>query len=656
MDEITAKLRDLPKVPITCQGGLYTWPMSFLDDARRPFQPHFPLWADAEAGKVHPGAPFGPDEEPWPAAVRALAGFVEKLLKNKACPERVEVRDPELAQYLRFRLSGTGIEVVESKTLTMADRAVDEMRNLLERLAPELPGWLESQGMTVERLRAFADAAAEFYRAAPWLMLSDCDLVVVESPKPPKGMACFTVLGAGRQTYGLGIYADQRHFERFVRAGHTGDLDPSLLDGFTQFTFEEREDLPPAEVAFWDEHGLPVAAHETYPDVTKRNRDGSLTRPSVKELTYLEAVLRAFASTAEEEVDSGRWTKSVVTFDGPQDIALAIPDLLDPPSAAEWIKRGFIPDPRAHERAFADLDRYLADHPAKSAADLKSIFTQFLGRAFDDPVTQPSNPADRAQEVCYQAAEVHGRRRIQLARDALRIDPDCADAYVLLAESAPLAERAIEFYQQAIAAAERKLGPDVFANDVGNFWMITATRPYMRAHFGLAETLAELGRNAEAIEHFSELLRLNPNDNQGARYSLLPMLLENGQDQQAARLLKRYDEESAIWQYARALLAFQLSGTSPTADRELRRAFQLNSHVPQLIAAHEKFPLPPTFSPGSYEEACIAVDALHDAYLATAGAIDWMLTVETKRAAEAERAEREKRRKQRAKAKKKRKR
>lgn len=652
MDEIIIRLRDLPKVPITCQGGVYVWPMTFQDDAGRPFQPHFPLWADSEANAIHPGEPIGPDEDPRSAAVQALFGFIEKLLDDKACPERVEVRDPSLAQYLRLHLSDTGIEVAESRQLTMADRAAAQLTDLMQGLTPELPGLLDLRGTTVERFRAFADAAAEFYRAAPWRILSDSDLIHVESPKPPKGMAYITILGAGRQTYGLGIYASRRLFERFVHAGQTGELDESLLNGLTQFTFDHRDDLPPDDAPLWDKHEFPLAARNAYPCVLKRRSGGSMNRPTAKELTFLEALLRAFTSTTEDDVDSGRWTKNVATFDGPKQVSLAIPDLLDPPSAAEWIKRGYAPDPRANERLFADLNRYLANTSPQSETDIASVMQLFTGRSLDEPVTQPQTPEEKAQALCYEAFEVHGRRKIQLAREALRLDPDCADAHVLLAESAPLPETALEHYRQAVVAGERRLGLAAFANDAGHFWAISPTRPYMRARHGLAETLRELGRDAEAIEHFGELLRLNPADNQGVRYSLLPMLLETGRDQEAARLLKQFDEESANWLYARALLAFRLSGPSPAADRELRSALRFNPQVPEMIAADDMFPMPPTYSPGSFEEACVAANELHDAFLATDGAIDWMLTVEATRALEAERAEREKRRKQRTKNKK----
>ena len=48
----------------------------------------------------------------------------------------------------------------------------------------------------------------------------------------------------------------------------------------------------------------------------------------------------------------------------------------------------------------------------------------------------------------------------------------------------------------------------------------------MRALFGLAGCLWEVGKQEEALEIFRTLLRLNPKDNQGVRYVLAARLLE----------------------------------------------------------------------------------------------------------------------------------
>jgi tetratricopeptide (TPR) repeat protein len=132
----------------------------------------------------------------------------------------------------------------------------------------------------------------------------------------------------------------------------------------------------------------------------------------------------------------------------------------------------------------------------------------------------------QAQDLMYEAFDAQGARRAALARQALAFSPDCADAYLLLAEeTASSVEEARELLEQGAAAGERALGPEPFEEDVGYFWGILETRPYMRARAALAETLWALDRREEAVEHQRELLRLNPNDNQGLRYREAEWLL-----------------------------------------------------------------------------------------------------------------------------------
>lgn len=82
-----------------------------------------------------------------------------------------------------------------------------------------------------------------------------------------------------------------------------------------------------------------------------------------------------------------------------------------------------------------------------------------------------------------------------------------------------------------MVAGERTLGPNVFVEEVGHFWGIVRTRPYMRARFGLAQCLEALDRREEAIEHYREFVRLNAGDNQGVRHSVLAALLLAGRDE-----------------------------------------------------------------------------------------------------------------------------
>jgi hypothetical protein len=86
----------------------------------------------------------------------------------------------------------------------------------------------------------------------------------------------------------------------------------------------------------------------------------------------------------------------------------------------------------------------------------------------------------KAQDLMYKAFESHDpMEQVELAKKALELSPDCADAYVLLAEQTQSRKEALELFEKGVAAGERALGPETFREDLGHFWGLIETRPYM---------------------------------------------------------------------------------------------------------------------------------------------------------------------------------
>jgi hypothetical protein len=231
-----------------------------------------------------------------------------------------------------------------------------------------------------------------------------------------------------------------------------------------------------------------------------------------------------------------------------------------------------------------------------------------------------------AQDLVYQAlATDDGETRVRLAQKALATCPDCADAYVLLAESTDSIDEAHRLYAEGVAAGRRALGRE-FDGLVGHFWGYLESRPYMRARAGLADTLWHSGRRDEAVEHYAEMLRLNPNDNQGLRYPLLSALIQLDRDTEAQALLERYDEDcSAHWVFSRALLAFRREGDSAGARKFLSAAQKANRHVVKYLLGERAIPsnLPEYVAFGSKEEAAGYVSGALGDWKETPGAITW---------------------------------
>jgi len=239
------------------------------------------------------------------------------------------------------------------------------------------------------------------------------------------------------------------------------------------------------------------------------------------------------------------------------------------------------------------------------------------------------NAIDAAQDIIYDAWDSSDqKRRVALAKKALEISPLCADAYVLLAqETARNLDQAIELYRQGVEAGEKAIGKAAFRDDVGHFWGLLETRPYMRARQGLAQTLWDKGLQDEAATHYRDMLRLNPNDNQGIRYLLTDCLLILGRDDEAAKLINRYKEDSsAAWRWSYALLAFRRNGDCPESRSALSQATRDNPHVVALLLGDKKMPrrLPAYIGMGDKNEAVAYVHGAAAAWAATPGALAWL--------------------------------
>jgi len=136
-----------------------------------------------------------------------------------------------------------------------------------------------------------------------------------------------------------------------------------------------------------------------------------------------------------------------------------------------------------------------------------------------------------------------------------------------------------------------------------------------------------LGSRDEAIAHSRDMLRLNPNDNQGVRYVLAAWYAELAHDADLERLLREYREEaSAFWLWTAALLGFRQAGDSKKSQKLLKKAAGDNPHVAAYLLGDKAMPksLPQFYSPGEESEAICYVNEFSEAWRKTDGALPWL--------------------------------
>ncbi len=618
------RLKQLPQRPNdTWQGGFIRMPGWLEEEGGKPFRAVTVMWGSLNTGKVSVSEDIRPkDKADVAMAVDALADFATGGHGGYR-PGRIEVNDPALSEHLSLMLAGANICVEYRDCLRMIEQSEEYMARFMSKDGPVPQGYLQVKGVTTERVRAFAEAAGLFYEAAPWRHLGNEDLIEIESPRKDDACRFAVVMGAGGREFGLGFYKSQ---ERYWDSYDSGD--PSVFltgGGVWSLTFDDITAIPFADADLWEDGNLPVAGENAYPVAMYFEPPMRTRRPGPDLMTFFEGLMRALSAATEDEMDSGRWTKQVATFSGPMEFTLSLPFLLKPPAREKLFKYGFF-DRRSMETTHLQIERLLEGREFADVDEMNAAINEMMPLA--QSRCEPRNAAEEAQDLCFQAFDSIGRRRIVLARKALQICPDCADAYVILAENTPSLEKAGEYYAAGVQAGRRALGEQCFQQDAGYFWGITKTRPFMRALFGLAQTREEIGQIAQAVDDYRELLRLNPNDNQGVRYVLLPLLLAEGRQDEAGKLLADFaDDRTAMWLYCRALLSFIKEGDTPESRRQLQKAIKANRHAPKYLLGDAEIDyVPETYKIGSEEEAVICAMECGRAWRAMPAALDWLRT------------------------------
>lgn len=254
----------------------------------------------------------------------------------------------------------------------------------------------------------------------------------------------------------------------------------------------------------------------------------------------------------------------------------------------------------------------------------------------ENGTTNVQKLTDAAQEIIYEAWEAAtAEEMVRLAKQALTLSPFCLDAHNLLAEwDCDTHVKAIKKYELSIYAGNILLKSEL-ENEQGFFWGLLKTRPYMRSMAGLAGEYKATGQTEKIIAIYERMLVLNPNDNQGIRYLLLPCLLETNSLNAANQLLKQYDELSAFWLYSHALFAFIINDNKKASIA--KQAIKINSFIPGLLKEYiDNIELDVHLQPieaeyysiGSTEEAEIYAKENFIAWFTNSGAIDWLVQLQ----------------------------
>jgi len=314
------RLRRLPRVSSQVwQIAVERMPMWICEKKKKPYRPVTAICADATTGQVHFTPPQQPEMLSQTAALDALALLAlesadPRVPAMQCLPGKIQVKDASAMDALRAPLAELGITVELRDTLPAVKGLIEYLEDQTGFDGPGDPGLMSVRGMTIERIAAFADAAAAFYKAKPW-KFEWGDTLYAVTPQPiERGFQLASLMGGMGEVFGIGFMSS---LEQVDAMNDPTDFWAALKTKVWSVSFDPIQKIPLDDADLWLDHDLPLAKPDAYPVLLARGRGLKGYRPKPKTLTFVEGVLRAYATITDKDFDTESWTRDVQTFDGP---------------------------------------------------------------------------------------------------------------------------------------------------------------------------------------------------------------------------------------------------------------------------------------------------------------------------------------------------
>lgn len=288
-----------------------------------------------------------------------------------------------------------------------------------------------------------------------------------------------------------------------------------------------------------------------------------------------------------------------------------------------------IPNKLSFEKDNAELAKFIQEQNF-TMDELKEFFSQIQGKTINEIVPKKrgrKSNKETAHELIIEAYDLSPSEGIKLVEKALKLDPDNIDGYLYLASNESDIKKALKIYEKAVKIGEKNLGKDKIEEYKGHFWGFHETRPFMRAKAEYAACLYASKKYNEAIKQYSEMIELNPNDNQGVRCPLAIYLVEQGKEKEYLGLYKEYnDEAGTLWLFTYALYLFKKEGKTKRSDSAIQKVHKSNKHIVKFLTGEKKMPgqTPQFIGIGDENEAVYCLHMITDLLFNTLGAISWI--------------------------------
>ncbi len=226
------------------------------------------------------------------------------------------------------------------------------------------------------------------------------------------------------------------------------------------------------------------------------------------------------------------------------------------------------------------INDFLANTDAKDENELNEKLQEFIKKYNAGEIDYENTILDEAYELLEKAENTKSKAQaIKYAKEAYETCPDCFDAILFQVhlEDNPL--KRWKLLDEGLEFEKDRLEDEGYfeKDNVGHFYGIFETRPYIRGLYAKADYLILDGKIKQARDVCKEILRLNENDNTGARYLLMAIYAYFEEENDMLKLYKKYPEENLEMLFPLFILYYK-QGNDKKAKEYLDRINKANPH------------------------------------------------------------------------------
>lgn len=226
------------------------------------------------------------------------------------------------------------------------------------------------------------------------------------------------------------------------------------------------------------------------------------------------------------------------------------------------------------------LQEFLKNNNVENIDEANEKLQEFIKMYNNGEIEYENTPLDDAYEILEGAQNAKTEKEaIKLAKKAYEKSKECFDAILFQCDLEENGIRRMKLLDDGLEFEKNRLIKEKYFDkeNIGHFYGIFETRPYIRGLVIKAEYLLEEGKISQAENVCREVLRLNENDNMGARYLLMAIYATLEKENDMLKLYKKYPEEDLEMIFPLFALYYKL-GNDKKAKEYLNRVDKCNSN------------------------------------------------------------------------------